>query len=72
VSTSGDAAFDLQLRKGDGSATAYRAKAHPVRLGAGTFDIERRLCIPAGYELWHRSGAGDVSATYTGTKRSTA
>ena len=72
VSGAGDDIFDLQLRKSDGSNVAYRARAHPVGAGSGTYDIETRLNLMAGYELWHRSGAGYVDASYTGTRRATA
>lgn len=67
-----DDTFDLRLRKSDGSNASYRAKAHPVAVGAGTFDIEQRLVLPAGYEIWDRSAGGNVDASYTGTKRTTA
>jgi len=64
-----DDSFDLRLRKTDGSNACYRAKAHPVAVGAGTFDIEQRLVLTAGFELWDRSAVGNVDASYTGTKR---
>ncbi len=66
-----DDSFDLRLRKTDGSVACYRAKAHPVAAGAGTFDIESKLTLTEGFELWDRSAAGNVDASYTGTKRST-
>ena len=72
ISGAGDDIFDLQLRKADGSNVGYRARAHPVGAGGGTYDIETRLNLTAGYELWHRSGAGYVDASYTGTRRVTA
>jgi len=69
LSGSADDAFDLRLRKTDGSNAAYRCRAHPVPQGSGTFDIETCLVLPAGFELWDRSGAGYVDASYTATKR---
>lgn len=64
-----DDTFDLRIRKTDGSVAAYRAKGHPVAVGSGTFDVETKLTMTEGFELWDRSAAGNVDASYTGTKR---
>lgn len=69
VSGGADDTFDLKVRKTDGTNAAYRCKAHPVANGSGTYDIETRLVLPAGFELWDRSGAGFVDASYTATMR---
>ena len=69
ISGAGDDVFDLLLRKTDGTNKAYRCRAHPVPAGSGTFDVETRLMVPAGYELWDRSGAGYVDASYTAARR---
>ena len=66
-----DSIADLDLRATGSGTPGYRAKAHPVAVGSGTYDLETNLTMPAGYELWDRSGAADVSFSYTGTKRST-
>jgi hypothetical protein len=67
-----DDAFDLRLRKTDGTNAAYRCKGHRAVLGTGTYDVETRLTLPEGYELWDRSEGGAVDASYTGTKRQVA
>lgn len=67
-----DDTFDLKIRKTDGSVAAYRAKAHPVPIGNGTFDIELKLLLTEGFELWDRSANGTVDVSFTGTKRATA
>lgn len=72
ISSAADDSFNLQLRKTDGSNAGYRAQGHPVPAGAGTYDIEERLVLPAGYELWDSSKNGLLSASYTGTLRMTS
>lgn len=67
-----DDTFDLRIRKTDGSNAAFRAKAHPVPVGSGTFDIELKLLLTEGFELWDASAAGRVDVSYTGAKRSIA
>jgi len=64
--------FDLRLRRSDDSNAAYRCKSHPIAAGDGTQDIETRLTLPAGFELWDRSNAGNIDVSYTGTKRAVA
>jgi len=59
--------FDLQIRKTGGSNGAYRTKGQQIPIASGTADIETRLPLPAGYELWCRSGAGYVDASFTAT-----
>ncbi|HEX8446275.1 MAG TPA: hypothetical protein VF649_06640 [Sphingomonas sp.] len=66
----GNDAFDLRIRKADGSNACYRARGHLVDLGGAPYDVETDLLLPAGYELWDRSGAGYVDASYTAAKRS--
>lgn len=63
-----DDTYDLMLYDTGGTGK-YRARAHPVPYQSGTQDIEQRLVLPAGYSLRHRSGAGVVDATFTGTRR---
>ena len=63
---------DLRVRNTDGSNACYRANGHSVERGAPPYDLEVRLAMNAGQELWARSGAGHVDVSYSGTKRSTA
>ena len=62
---------DIVLRTTAGANAGERAKDHPVAKGGGAQDIEKSLIIPAGYELWDRAPLGNVSISYTATKRST-
>jgi len=62
---------DLVLRTTAGANAGERAKDHPVAKGGGTQDIEKDLLIPAGYELWDRAPGGNVSISYSASKRST-
>lgn len=71
-SAGADDTVDLRIRKTDGSVAAYRAKNHPVPIGNGTFDLELKLLLTEGFELWDRSANGTVDLSFTGTKRSIA
>lgn len=63
-----DAVVDLWIQKSDGSNSCYRHKSKSVLNGDGSYDLEDGLVLPAGYELWDRSGNTDVAVSYTGTK----
>jgi len=65
----GNDAFDLRIRRTDGSNACYRARGHIVDLNAPPYDVETDLLLTAGFELWDRSGAGYVDASYTAAKR---
>lgn len=69
ASGNSDDTLDLYIRKTDGSNGCYRAKAHGVAAGAGTQDLELKLRLTAGFELWDRSAGGNLDVSYTGAYR---
>jgi hypothetical protein len=64
--------LDLVLRTTGGTNVGERMKDHAIAKGSGTQDVEKSLIIPAGYELWDRAPLGNVSLSYTATKRAIA
>lgn len=71
VSGAASDTLDIRLRKTDGSNAAFRMKDHPISKGGGSQDVERQLVLPAGFEIWDRSAAGNIDLSYTATRRST-